>query len=268
MPPTSANDIPWRSTGRKTVASRVVESILPIGVLPRGMKDLQGVNQRQLTPEEIESRKYIMRILGSAVYVGDRKLLAPRIILDDARRTGSTVYVLRTRVNGDQRIHFAIPVTHFVPYIDPRTNAPNTDVDAMLTLLLFTPEGFDEPRAIHWGDSRDLGSGDSVLVAGYPMGSDLFFEHRSNRGVVQATIYSATIASIVPAVTDTETRLLRLTIPELGGLSGGIVFNPKNGTALGMLVSGTHAGVVPQPVLYAIPSEALYSFSKTNISVK
>jgi hypothetical protein len=232
------------------------------------MKDLEGVDQRRLTPEEIESRKYIMRILGSAVYVGDAKLLAPRIILDEARRTGSRVYVLRTRVEGDQRIHVAIPVIHFLPYIDPRTNETNTDVDAMLTLLLVTPEGFEEPRAIHWGDSRDLGSGDSVLVAGYPMGSDLFFEHRSNRGVIQSTIYSATIGSIVPAVTDKETRLLRLTIPDLGGLSGGVVFNPKNGSVFGMIVSGTHAGVVPQPVLYAIPSEALHPFSRTSFSLK
>src|SRR5947207_2543491 len=44
-------DIPWRSTGRKTTAARVAESIFPIGVLPRGAQDLQGVSFKRLTQE-------------------------------------------------------------------------------------------------------------------------------------------------------------------------------------------------------------------------
>jgi hypothetical protein len=254
-------DIPWTSNGRRTPAARVADSLIPIGVLPRDSKDLEGIPFKRLTPEEIEARRYMMRILGSAIHVGDGKLLTPRVILDEARRTGSTVYVLLT-FGQNPVIHAAIPVVHFLPYVDPRTNAMNTEVDAMITLLSVQPEGYELPRAIRWGDSRELGAGDSVMVTGYPMGSDLFFEHRTNHGTFQPTVYSATVGSIVPATTDTETRLLRLTIPGLGGLSGGVVFDQKNGSMLGMMVSATHAGLVPVPTMYAIPSEALQHFVK------
>lgn len=206
-------------------------------------------------------RRYLIRILGSAIHVGDGRFLTARVILDEARRTGSTIYILLT-YGRDPVIHAAVPVVRFLPYIDPRTQAINAAVDAMITTLPVHPEGFELPRAIRLGDSRDLGPGDAVMVTGYPMGSDLFFEHRSNRGVIQTTAYSATIGSIVPAATETETRLLRLTVPGLGGLSGGVVFNPKNSTVLGMIVSAVHAGLVPMPALYAIPAEALEYFIK------
>jgi S1-C subfamily serine protease len=138
------------------------------------------------------------------------------------------------------------------------------EVDAMLTIVPIV-EGLQEedlPRSVHWGDSGNLGAGDAVMVTGFPMGSDLFFEHRSNRGVIQPTVYAATIAAVVPATTASETRLLRLTIPGVGGLSGGLVFNPKTGEMLGMMVSASLSGLVPAPVMYAIPTEALHPFVK------
>lgn len=259
--------IPWKSSGRRTHASRVAESLIPIGVLPRDSIDLAGIAVKRLYPEEAELRKFVLRILGSAIQLPNGNLLTPRVILDQARRQGSTVFVLLVCHDGERTINAAVPVVHFLPYIDPRSGKTNTEVDAMLTMLPGDPQVPFQASPIHWGDSTELGVGDSVMVAGYPMGSDLFFDYRSNRGLIQPTVYSGTIGAIVPSQKDTETRLLRITVPGLGGLSGGVVFNPKNGTVLGMLVSATHAGLVPQPVLYAIPSEALEGFSKTEFRI-
>ena len=258
-------NIPWESKGKLTHASRVGASLVPIGVLPRNAKEL--VTAKWLAGEEAEARKYILRILGSAIQLRTGNLLTPRLMLDEARRTGSTVYVLIVAPYQGRVLNAAVPVVHFMPYVDPRTNAMNTEVDAMLTILPSLKNVDFERSHITWGDSRELGVGDAVMVAGYPMGSDLFFECRSNRGVVQPNVYAATISSIIPAQNGRETRLLRVTVPGLAGMSGGVVFNPKNGTVLGMIVSATHAGLVPQPALYAIPSEALDDFSRISFRV-
>lgn len=240
-----------------------------MGVLPRDASDLNAISAKHLTPDEKEIRKFLLRILGSGISVGGGRLLAPRIILDQAKRTGSTVYAILT-TGGDVKVHHVVPLVHFLPYIDPRTKEINSEVDAMLTIVPVPEPILQEaaPRPIHWGDSTDLGAGDAVMVAGFPLGSDLFFEHRSNRGVIQPTLYAATIAAIVPATTSSETRLLRLTIPGLGGLSGGVVFRPRTGEMLGMIVSATLDGLVPAPVLYAIPSEALQPFVRADPGIQ
>jgi S1-C subfamily serine protease len=144
-------------------------------------------------------------------------------------------------------------------FIDPRTKEPNPNVDAALLLVpaRSTRELPYDIQALQWGDSTDLGVGDPVMVAGYPLGTDLFFEYRANRGVIHPTVYSGTIGAIVPAIQPTDTRLFRITIPGIGGISGGAVFSPRRGELLGMVTTSMHAAALPQPVVYAIPSEVL-----------
>jgi S1-C subfamily serine protease len=100
------------------------------------------------------------------------------------------------------------------------------------------------------------------MVAGYPLGTDLFLEARSNRGFIQPTVYAGIIGAVIPAIHTTDTRVFRITVPGIGGISGGAVFNPKNGEMLGMVTTSMHAASLPQPVIYAIPSEILRPFVK------
>ena len=94
----------------------------------------------------------------------------------------------------------------------------------------------DTPSII-WGDSTKLGVGDRILVGGYPYGTDLFKITQTNRGVVQPTFFDGIVSAIIPAQNEKETRLLQLSTPAAGGMSGGVVFNPETGEAYGMITS-------------------------------
>jgi S1-C subfamily serine protease len=88
----------------------------------------------------------------------------------------------------------------------------------------------------------------------------MFLFTKSNRGLIQPTFYSGIISAILPATTATETRLLQISIPVAGGMSGGAVFLPNTGEVVGMVTSCIHVGEVPLPMSFAIPSEVIAPF--------
>jgi S1-C subfamily serine protease len=47
----------------------------------------------------------------------------------------------------------------------------------------------------------------------------------------------------------------------LGGISGGVVCDPRTGAVLGMVTSGLTVGEINLPITYAIPSEVLRPFA-------
>ena len=143
-------------------------------------------------------------------------------------------------------------------YSDPRTGTFNRQVDLS---LLISPADTDalpyEVPNVSFGDSGALGVGDSVIVGGYPLGKEMFLSLETNRGLIQPTFYSGIISAIIPATKPTETRLLQLSIPVEGGMSGGAVFLAETGEVIGMVTSCLEKNGVSLPKSIAIPSEII-----------
>ena len=206
-----------------------------------------------------EMEKYLMRIMGTAIQVGIGKLLTTGETIEAVRPHRADPFVLAHIERENAR--FAIPyrIPRALRFIDPRTNEVNPTIDVALLLVpAKSTESIPyEIKPLRWGDSTTVGIGDPVMVAGYPFGTDLFLEHRSNRSFIQPTVYSGTIGAIIPAIQPTDTRLFRITVPGIGGISGGAVFSPKKGELLGMVTTSMHSAALPQPVIFAIPAEVL-----------
>jgi S1-C subfamily serine protease len=94
-------------------------------------------------------------------------------------------------------------------------------------------------------------------VGGYPLGKEMFLSLETNRGLIQPTFYSGIISAIIPATKPTETRLLQLSIPVEGGMSGGAVFLAETGEVIGMITSCLEKNGVSLPMSIAIPSEII-----------
>ncbi len=211
-----------------------------------------------------DAGKYMLQIMGTAVQVEKGKLLTSAETVAAVRPRQAQAMVLATLRRGAVVQFIPYPVQRVVPYIDLRTSksAPNVDIALLVVAAQSTPQLPYEVPSIHWADSSRAGVGDPVMVAGFPLGSDLFLEYKSNRGFVQPTVYSGIIGAIVPAIEPDETRLFRITVPGIAGLSGGVVFNPKNGEVLGIITTSMLSAALPQPVVYAVPSEVLAPFVK------
>jgi hypothetical protein len=255
-----AKNIPWVSFGRETVASRLAKSIVPVGFLPYSplpyAEDLAFTYIDDPQPE-----KYMMEIVGTAIQADQGKLITCAHVLDELKQQPNSYLLARTyRGNTVLCQPYRIPVS--VPYYDPRTDRPNPSVDlAALIVPIIPTEAFpyDIP-SVQWADSSEIGIGDPVIVGGYPLGRDLFLMTRSNRGLVQPTFYSGIVSAVIPAMELNETRLLQISIPVAGGMSGGAVFNPVNGEVIGMITSCMEQNGHSLPMSYAIPSEVIAPF--------
>ena len=206
-----------------------------------------------------DMEKYLMRIMGTAIQVGEGKLLTTAETVAAVRPQKTKPFVLAHIERENARIAIPYPIPYMLPSVDPRTREVNPTIDAALLLVpaKSTEEIPYEVKPLNWGDSTEVGVGDPVMVAGYPLGTDLFLEYRSNRGLIQPTVYSGTIGAIIPAIQPTDARLFRITVPGIGGISGGAVFSVKEARLLGMVTTSMHAATLPQPVIYALPSEVL-----------
>lgn len=260
-----ATSIPWSSTGRITPAFRVTQSLLPCGILPFDPISSPSDEVPIVAAGSADIEKYLMRIMGTAVQVGAGKLLTTAETVA-AVRPGKTRAAVLANIRRDRQVAFVpYPIQAVLPYIDPRTSEPNLAVD--IALMIVDARSTDlvpyDVKPIRWADSTAVGVGDPVMVAGFPFGTDLFLEYKSNRGFIQPTVYSGVIGAIVPAMLDGETRLFRVTVPGIGGLSGGVVFNPKNGDVIGVVTTSMLSAALPQPVVYAVPSEVLVPYVKS-----
>ena len=101
-----------------------------------------------------------------------------------------------------------------------------------------------------------------MLMGGYPYGTDLFKITQTNRGVIQPSFFDGVVSAMIPAQNERETRLIQLSTPAAGGMSGGAVFDPETGAAYGMITSSLEdsSGAL-HPVTYAIPSEVIFPYS-------
>jgi len=256
-----AKDIPWVSFGRETVASRLSKSIVPIGFLPyKPLSYAEESANMYITDPKPE--RYMMEILGTAIQVDEGKLVTCTHVVDELKQQPDNNYLLARTYRENIVQCQPYPIRFTVPYYDPRTDKPNPSVDLSALIVPITPtEAFPyEIPSIRWGDSSKIGIGDPVFVGGYPLGRDLFLVARSNRGLVQPTFYSGIVSAVIPAMKRHETRLLQISIPVAGGMSGGAVFLPDTGEVVGMITSCMEQSGQPLPMSFAIPSEVIAPF--------
>ena len=262
----TAQSIPWGSFGRDTVASKVGQSLLSVGVLPyEAPKEDPDGPLLAISSDDPEFPNYLMNIVGTAIQVGEGKLVTCAHVIEGVLETKQKGYVLSRATKGNEVRYVKHPFVQPLRYLDPRSMAGNPDVDLAAILLpaISTPTHPYDVPPIQWGDSSQLGVGDPVVVGGYPYGTDLFVNRASNKGIIQPSFYTGIVSAILPALRTNETRIIQINVAVAGGMSGGAVFDPQTGRVLGMVTSGLEgAAGDPHPVTFAIPSEVIAPFAK------
>ena len=260
--------IPWASMGRTSIVSEVGRSLLPIGVYDPNLPVWQYEgSSTEITNRDSDFEKYLLNIVGTAIRTGTGKLVTCLHVVDDIVRRNLRGYALVSRTLSAKTIsHTACSFDSSLAlkYVRPGQKKGDAAVD--LAVVPFVPRdrhgNVIDTTSIRWGDSTKVGVGDRVFIGGYPYGIDLFKIAQTNRGVVQPSFFDGIVSAIIPAQNERETRLIQLSTPAPGGMSGGVVFDPQTGAAYGMITSsleGLHGAL--HPVTYAIPSEVILPYS-------
>ena len=262
--PKPTKEISWTSFGRETPAARVGRSLVPVGIYPFDLAPSISESTPAVDVTAPGSEGFLINILGTAIQAGEGKLVTCTHVVNALFKSEQKRphYILSRIFRGDTVFAVPYPIQASIPYIDIRTSKPNPKVDlaTLICPVVSTEELPYEIPDVKWGDSSRLGVGDPVVVGGYPYGREMFLFTQSNRGLIQPTFYTGIVSAILPATTTDETRLLQISIPVAGGMSGGAVFLPNTGEVVGMVTACVHAGDVPLPMSYAIPSEVIAPF--------
>ena len=261
-----ADMIPWASMGQPSIASMVSRCLLPIGIFDSNLP----ISKYESFSKEVSSRdadfeKYLLNIVGTAILTGTGKLVTCLHVVVSIIDQKAKGYALVKRTLSKNTIaHTACAFDSAVQYVRPGQKRGDSGVD--LAVIPFVPRdrhgSIIGTQSIVWGDSTKLGVGDRVLLGGFPYGTELFKITQTNRGVVQPSFFDGIVSAIIPAQNERETRLIQLSTPVAGGMSGGAVFDPETGAAYGMITSGLESeGGALHPVTYAIPSEVILPYS-------
>jgi len=205
---------------------------------------------------------WVLDIQGTAFQAGRGKLYTCWHVIEQLRyQEGEAFFWANTRLNGvaaQRPFGFAAAFRFYdVRFED---GGPGIDAGVLISPAVDTPDHPYDVPPITWGNSTKLGVGDRVLIGGFPLGRDMFFSNTSNRGLVQPSFFEGIISAIIPAIRAGETRLLQISSVALGGMSGGVVCDPRSGAVLGMVTSGLTHRDISLPITYAIPSEVLQPF--------
>jgi len=260
-----AKTIPWKSMGRDTVAARVGRSIVPVGVMPFKPISCDPAKMPFISHKHPDMEKYLMNIIGTAIQADKDKLVTCLHVAEAIDEQPSKGYLFARLIRDNFVKCTPYRIQMSLKYVDPRTNEVNPSIDLAVIICAAksVPSLPYEVPPVEWGDSVNVGVGDPVVVCGYPHGTEMFKFTQSNRGLVQPTFYHGIVSAILPVMNPGETRLIQLSVPCAGGMSGGAVFCPRDGRVLGMVTSCVHADAVPQPISYAIPSEVIEPYVNT-----
>jgi len=267
-----AERIPWRSRGRDTKISRVARSILPVGILPFTPVPPPSGGIPGISINHPDAEKFLMNIVGTAIQVGAGKLVTCAHVAEILANQEKSYVLSPTSIN-ETVIFVPYRIVQALRYIDPRTDKINPKVDMALLIVPAVSTSAIPYRVppIRWGKSSHVGVGDSVIIGGYPLGTEMFRLTRSNRSIVQPTFYGGIVSAILPATTPEETRLFQVAISTLGGISGGPMIQPGTGRVLGIVTSGVTVSTqpgdsgsdVPLPMSYVLPSEVIAPFAQS-----
>lgn len=252
--------VPWASRGRSTPISRLAKSIVPVGNkagVPKGDLALH------ISIQDPAHEDWVLDIQGTAFQAGRGKLFTCWHVVEQLRyREGEAYLWANSRMHGIEAQR-PYPFAAAFKYYDMRfeDGGPGVDAGILICPATDTEEAPYNVPPITWGDSARIGVGDRVLIGGFPLGRDMFFSNATNRGLVQPSFFDGIVSAIIPAIRLGETRLLQISSVALGGISGGVVCDPRTGAVLGMVTSGLTVGDVSLPITYAIPSEVLRPFA-------
>jgi hypothetical protein len=211
--------------------------------------------------DDADFEKLLMHIVGTAIQSDTGKLVTCAHVVEGLMQANpqGNYYLLARMFRGSEILFMPYSIQASVKYLDPRSGGKANDL-VDLALLLSTPNiekmPYEVPN-VTFGDSGQLGVGDRVIVGGYPHGREMFLFTKTNRGLIQPTFYSGIVSAILPVSQPMETRLLQISIPVAGGMSGGAVFLPETGEVIGMITSCAEIKGISQPMSYAIPSEII-----------
>lgn len=255
--------IPWSSLGRETITFKVGRSIVPVGIYPFDLAPFCRAGIPEMSNDHPDMEKFLMNIVGTAFQAGKDKLVTCLHVVEALAARKRNGYVFARLIRDGCVRYTPYPIEMAFRYVDPRTDKvnPNVDLGVLISTAKSIPELPYEVPAVDWADSAQLGVGDPVTVGGYPHGIEMFRFTQSNRGLIQPTFYQGIVSAILPAMQLGETRLIQISVPCAGGMSGGAVFSPRTGRVLGMVTSCVYTQTVPQPIphpiSYAIPSEII-----------
>jgi len=254
-----AKKIPWSSLGKETVLSKAGLSLLPIGIFTNDPPESKIGDEVQLiTKEDNNFEDYLMNIIGTGIQSGDGKLVTCAHVVEEIDNKKG--FILSRFVEKGVTLFGSHSFSVVIRYIDPRSGKGNPEVDlaVIISLPKITNIYPHRPPSVKWGDSSKLGVGDPVIIGGYPLGKQMFLLTKTNRGIIQPTFYEGIVSAILPATKPEETRLIQITAPSMGGISGGAMFNPKSGKVLGVVTSGAEDSAGnPLPITYVLPSEII-----------
>lgn len=255
-------NIPWKSFGKDSYTSKVGLSLAPVGILPFKPLPPHPNVLPAIHFNDPDAEKYLMNIVGTAIQAGDGKLVTCAHVIEALIEQKSRGYILSRIMRDGTIIYIPYPIQYALRYVDPRTDKVNSNVDLAVLIVLAksTKENPYGPPNVCWGDSRKLGVGDQVIIGGYPLGKEMFLITKSNRGIVQPSFYTGIVSAVLPATKSDETRIIQVSIPSAGGMSGGALFYPKTGEVMGMVTSCVHYNNIPQPMTYVLPSEIIAPF--------
>lgn len=260
-----AKKIPWSSLGKETILSKAGFSLLPIGIFTNEPPESKIGDEVQLiTKEDNNFEDFLMNIVGTGIQSGNGKLVTCAHVVEAIGKKKG--FILSRFVEKGVSFFGSHSFSAVIRYIDPRSGKGNLGVD--LAVIISSPKITNiyphRPPNVKWGDSSKLGVGDPIIIGGYPLGKDMFLLTKTNRGIIQPTYYEGIVSAILPATNSEETRLIQITAPSMGGISGGAMFDPKSGKVLGLVTSGAESKTGnPLPITYALPSEIIAPFVET-----
>ncbi len=116
-----AKRIPWTSMGRRSVAHRVGQSLVPVGVLPFEPVPFTGGTTPTISKDHPEWEKFLMHIVGTAIHGGDHKFVTCLHVVQAIGELRKSGYFL-SRLSGSNNVfYFPYPIEITVRYMDPRT---------------------------------------------------------------------------------------------------------------------------------------------------
>jgi hypothetical protein len=205
-----------------------------------------------------------MDIEGTAFQVGRGKLITAWHVAEAVDIPGGDAHFYANSRLGGVEAQRPCRIIARMKFYDMRfeDGGPGIDAGILISPAVDTKEAPYEVPVVTWGDSTRVGVGDRVLIGGYPLGKNMFFSNTSNRGLIQPSFFDGIVSAVIPAIRQGETRLFQISSVALGGISGGVVCDPRTGAVLGMVTSGlTTAEGISLPITYAIPSEVLRPFA-------
>ena len=255
-------NLPWGSFGKDSVTSKVGLSLVAVGILPFKPLPPQPDALPVIHCSHPDAEKYLINIVGTAIQAKGGKLVTCAHVVGALIEQKSRGYILSRIMRDGTITYIPYPIQFALRYVDPRTDKVNLNVDLAVLIVSakstkLIPYG---PHNVRWGDSKKLRVGDQVVIGGYPLGKEMFLITKSNRGLVQPTFYSGIVSAVIPAIKSDETRIIQVSIPSAGGMSGGAMFDPKNGKVMGMVTSCVHFKGIAQPMTYVVPSEIIAPF--------